>query len=161
MLDFATKNKFDHATGVVSSDLAARKPFIALKVDKLDINKLINIPTSLNNLKIKVNDMDVGKLKAVPLDLKKLINVVDNEVVKNTKLNRRKTKVNNLDKKIPDASTIIHINQYNTDNQILEKNVRDFDKKIRDTSGLVTTVLNTKLSEAENKIQDTSSLVIT
>ena len=161
MLDFATKNKFDHATGVVSSDLAARKPFIALKVDKLDINKLINIPTSLNNLKIKVNDIDVGKLKAVPLDLKKLINVVDNEVVKNTKLNRRKTKVNNLDKKIPHASTIIHINQYNTDNQILEKNVRDFDKKIRDTSGLVTTVLNTKLSEAENKIQDTSSLVIT
>ena len=160
MLDFATKNKFDHATGVDSSDLAARKPFIALKVDKLDINKLINIPTSLNNLKIKVNDIDVGKLKAVPLDLKKLINVVDNEVVKNTKLNRRKTKVNNLDKKIPDASTIIHINQYNTDNQILEKNVRDFDKKIQDASGLVTTVLN-KLSEAENKIPDTSSLVIT
>ena len=160
MLDFATKNKFDHATGVVSSDLAARKPFIALKVDKLDINKLINIPTSLNNLKIKVNDIDVGKLKAVPLDLKKLINVVDNEVVKNTKLNRRKTKVNNLDKKIPDASTIIHINQYNTDNQLLEKNVRDFDKKIQDASGLVTTVLN-KLSEAENKIPDTSSLVIT
>ena len=160
MLDFATKNKFDHATGVVSSDLAARKPFIALKVDKLDINKLINIPTSLNNLKIKVNDIDVGKLKAVPLDLKKLINVVDNEVVENTKLNRRKTKVNNLDKKIPDASTIIHINQYNTDNQLLEKNVRDFDKKIQDASGLVTTVLN-KLSEAENKIPDTSSLVIT
>ena len=160
MLDFATKNKFDHATGVGSSDLAARKPFIALKVDKLDINKLINIPTSLNNLKIKVNDIDVGKLKAVPLDLKKLINVVDNEVVKNTKLNRRKTKVNNLDKKIPDASTIIHINQYHTDNQILEKNVRDFDKKIQDASGLVTTVLN-KLSEAENKIPDTSSLVIT
>ena len=131
-----------------------------MKVDKLDINKLINIPTSLNNLKIKVNDIDVGKLKAVPLDLKKLINVVDNEVVKNTKLNRRKTKVNNLDKKIPDASTIIHINQYNTDNQILEKNVRDFDKKIQDASGLVTTVLN-KLSEAENKIPDTSSLVIT
>ena len=160
MLDFATKNKFDHATGVDSSDLAARKPFIALKVDKLDINKLINIPTSLNNLKIKVNDINVGKLKAVPLDLKKLINVVDNEVVKNTKLNRRKTKVNNLDKKIPHASTIIHINQYNTDNQILEKNVRDFDKKIQDASGLVTTVLN-KLSEAENKIPDTSSLVIT
>ena len=160
MLDFVTKNKFDHATGVDSSDLAARKPFIALKVDKLDINKLINIPTSLNNLKIKVNDIDVGKLKAVPLDLKKLINVVDNEVVKNTKLNRRKTKVNNLDKKIPDASTIIHINQYHTDNQILEKNVRDFDKKIQDASGLVTTVLN-KLSEAENKIPDTSSLVIT
>ena len=160
MLDFATKNKFDHVTGVDSSDLAARKPFIALKVDKLDINKLINIPTSLNNLKIKVNDIDVGKLKAVPLDLKKLINVVDNEVVKNTKLNRRKTKVNNLDKKIPDASTIIHINQYHTDNQILEKNVRDFDKKIQDASGLVTTVLN-KLSEAENKIPDTSSLVIT
>ena len=60
MLDFATKTKFDYATGIDSSDLAARKPFIALKVDKLDINKPINVPTSLNNLKIKVNDIDVN-----------------------------------------------------------------------------------------------------
>ena len=41
--------------------------------------------------------------------------VVDNEVVKNLKFNTLKTKVNNLEKKILDATTVIHINQYNTD----------------------------------------------
>ena len=49
------------------------------EVDKLDINKLVNVPTSLNNLKTKVDDLDVGKLKTVPADLKKLSDVVDNE----------------------------------------------------------------------------------
>ena len=42
-------------TYVDTSDLAAEKDFIALKteVNKLDINKLVNIPTSWNNLKTK------------------------------------------------------------------------------------------------------------
>ena len=70
------------------------------EVDKLDINKLVNVPTSLNNLKTKVDDLDVGKLKAVPVDFKKLSGAVDNEVVKNTKFNTLKTKGNNLEKKI-------------------------------------------------------------
>ena len=41
-----------------------KKEFIALKaeVDKLDINKLVNVPTSLNSLKTKVDDSYVGKL---------------------------------------------------------------------------------------------------
>ena len=91
------------------------------EVDKLDINKLVNVPTSLNNLKAKVDDLDVDKLKTVPVDLNKLSYVVDNEVVKYTKSNTLKTKVNSLEKKIPDATTLIHINQYNTDKQNLEK----------------------------------------
>ena len=57
------------------------------EVDKLDINKLVNVPTSLNNLKTKVDDLDVGKLKTVPVTLKKLSDLVDNEVIKNTKFN--------------------------------------------------------------------------
>ena len=67
------------------------------EVDKLDINKLTNVPTSLNNLKTKIDDVDVGKLKTVSVDLKKLSDIVDNEVVKNTKFNTLKAKVNNLD----------------------------------------------------------------
>ena len=51
------------------------------EVDKLDINKLVNDLTSLSNLKTKIDDSDVGKLKPVPVDLKKLSDVVDNEVV--------------------------------------------------------------------------------
>ena len=40
------------------------------EVDKLDINKLVNVPTGFNNLKTKVigNLLDVGKLKTVPID---------------------------------------------------------------------------------------------
>ena len=55
--------------------------------------------------------------------MKKLSDVVDNEVVKNTKFSRLKTKVNNLEKKIPNATTLIHINQYNTDKQKIEKKI--------------------------------------
>ena len=98
------------------------------EVDKLDIDKLVNIPTSLDNLKTKVNNLDVGKLKTVPIDLKNLSDVADNEVVKNTKFNTLKTKVNNLEKKILDATTLIHINQHNTDKQILEKKSEDLIK---------------------------------
>ena len=106
----------EHATGVDTSDLAAKKDYIALKaeVDTLHNNKLINISTSLNNLKRKVDGLDVAKLKTVPVDLKKLSDVVDNEVVKNTIFNTLKTKVNNLERKIADAITLIHINQHNT-----------------------------------------------
>ena len=53
----------------------------------------------MNNLKAKVDDLDISKLKAVPVDLKNLSDVVDNEVVENTKLNTLKTKVNNLKNK--------------------------------------------------------------
>ena len=53
--------------------------------------------------------------------MKTLSDVVDNEVVKNTKFNTIKTKVNNLVKKISDATTLIHINLYNTDIQNLVK----------------------------------------
>ena len=53
-----------------TSDLAAKKGFIALKVEKLDISKLTNVPTSLNSLKTKVDDLDDGTLKTVPIDLK-------------------------------------------------------------------------------------------
>ena len=71
----------------------------------------MNVPTSLNNLKTKVNHLDVGKLKNVSVDLKELTDVIDNEVIKNKKFNIIKAKVNNLEKKTPDATTLIHINQ--------------------------------------------------
>ena len=49
-------------------------------------------------------------------------------------------KINYLEKKIPDATTLIQINQYYTIKQNLEKNW-DGDKKISDTSDLVTTTV--------------------
>ena len=90
-----------------SSDLPVKKDFVALKakVDKLNIDKLTNVPTSSYSLKTKVDGLDIGKLKTPPVDFEKI-----KEVVKNTKFNTLKTKLNNLEKKIPDAITLIHIN---------------------------------------------------
>ena len=51
--------------------------FLKVEVDKLDINKLDNVPTSLNNLKTKVDDLDVGKLITVPVVLKKKKKISD------------------------------------------------------------------------------------
>ena len=82
-----------------------------VEVDKLDINKLVNVPFSLNKLKTKVDDSNIGKLETAHVDLKKSNDVVDNELVKNTKFNKLKIKINDLEKKIPDATTLIHINQ--------------------------------------------------
>ena len=89
---------------------------------------MINGPTNLNSLKTKVDDLNVGELKTIPVDLKKLSDV-NNEVVYNTKFNTLKTEVNTLKKKIPDVTTLIHINPYNTDKQNLEKKIEDIDKK--------------------------------
>ena len=89
MSHYATKKELEHAAGIDISDLAAKKDFVVLKaeVDKLDINKLVHVSTSLNNMKTKVDDLDVGKLKIVPVDFKKISDVVDNEIVKNKKKN--------------------------------------------------------------------------
>ena len=70
------------------------------EVNKPDINKLVNVPISSNNLKTKVDDLNVGKVKNVPVDLKKLSDVVANTFVKNTKFNTLKTKVNSLKRKL-------------------------------------------------------------
>ena len=44
------------------------------------------------NLEKTVDDFGIRKLKNVPVDLKKSSDVVDNEVVKNAKFNKLKTK---------------------------------------------------------------------
>ena len=61
-------------------------------MDKLDIDKLKNVPTNLKNLKSKVNKLDVHKLAPVPVDLSKLTDALKNDVVKkdvcNTKIKK-------------------------------------------------------------------------
>ena len=43
------------------------------EVDQLDINRLVNVPTSLNNLKTKIGDLDIGKFKTVSIVFKKYV----------------------------------------------------------------------------------------
>ena len=61
------------------------------KVDKLDINKLVNILTGLYILKT-AGDLNVSKLKNVPTDLKQLSLIVCKQVDKNTRFNKLNTK---------------------------------------------------------------------
>ena len=89
------------------------------EVDKLDINKFVDVLIGFNTLKTKADYLDVDKLKTLPIYLKKLSDAVSKEVLKKTLYN----KLNNLKNKIPDATTLIHINQYSTDKQ------SDVDKK--------------------------------
>ena len=49
-----------------------------------------------------------------------------------TKFNTLNPKVNNLEKKIPDTSTLIQSNQYSTDIQSFEKKIGDVNTKIPD-----------------------------
>ena len=76
LTNYATKNELEDAAGVDGSNLAARKDLIALwaEVDKLDINKLVNVLSGLNNLKTKVDNVDSCKLNK--LDIIKLVNVL-------------------------------------------------------------------------------------
>ena len=82
--NYATKPDFKNATGIDTSKFAKKVTLASLKseVDKLDIDKLEKVPTSLNSLKSKVDKLDVDKSVPVPVVLSKLSGVVKNDVVK-------------------------------------------------------------------------------
>ena len=84
--NYATKTDIKNINHVDTSSFASKTNLVNLKteVDKLDIDKLKNLPNNLNNLKTKVDKLDINKLVPVPVDLSKLSNVVKSEVVKKT-----------------------------------------------------------------------------
>ena len=77
----------------------------------------------MNNVKTPGDDLDIDKLKTFPVGSKKLSNVEDNEIAKSANFNTLKAKLNSLGEKIPDATTLIQINPYNTDQQNFEKKI--------------------------------------
>ena len=79
LTNYTTEKELEHAKSTDTPDLAAKKDFIALKAefDQQEINKLVNDPINLNNIKTNVDKLDVGELKTVPKDIKKLSDVAD------------------------------------------------------------------------------------
>ena len=79
---YAAKTDLKNATGVDTSSFAKNTDLANLKwnVDKLDANKLKNVPTNLSNLKSKVDKLDVDKLVPAPVDLSKLSDVFKKDV---------------------------------------------------------------------------------
>ena len=73
-----------NATGVDTSKSAKKVHFGSLKsnLDKLDIDKLKNVPSGGSSLKSKIDKLDVEKLVLAHVDLSKLSDVVKNDVVK-------------------------------------------------------------------------------
>ena len=72
-------------------------------VDKLGIDQLKNVLKILNNLNSKVDKLEVDKLVPVSVDLNKLSDIVKNYVVKKDVC---KTKIKNIEDKIPDITNL-------------------------------------------------------
>ena len=103
--NYATKIDLKNAAGVDTSDFVKKTDLANLKSDgdKLDIDKLKNVPSNLSNLKSKVDKLDVDKLVPVPVDLSKLSDVVKNDVIKKDLYN---AKIKNIEDKIPDITNL-------------------------------------------------------
>ena len=84
MSNYATKRDLKNATGVDTSVFAKRIDLANPKsdLDKLDIDKVKNVPGGLRSLKNKVYQLDVVKLLPVPVDLSKLNDIIKNDVDK-------------------------------------------------------------------------------
>ena len=76
--NYATKADLKKAAGVDTSKFTKKFDLATLKsnVDKLDIDKLKNVPTNLSNLKIKVDKLVADKLVPIPVDVSKLSDAV-------------------------------------------------------------------------------------
>ena len=76
--DYATKADFKNVTAVGTSQFAKEIDLANSKsnVDKLDIDKLKNVPSNLSHLKSKADKLDVDKLVPFPVDLSKLSDLV-------------------------------------------------------------------------------------
>ena len=125
---------------------------------------MVHVDTSnLTTLDTEVDKLDIDKLVAVPTDLSKLSNVVKNDVVKKTTSDKLVVKVNNID-----ANDFVLKTKYQTVKTELENKIpsgNDFVKEakltelenqIPDISNLATKIA---LTTVENKIPDVSNLV--
>ena len=101
--NYATKTDLKDAAGVDTSSFPKKGNLGSLKsnADKLDIDKLKNVPS-------KVDNLDFDMLVPVPVDLSKLSDVVKNDVAIKTEYNELVKKVNNIS--TTDSSNLVKKN---------------------------------------------------
>ena len=146
--NYAKKKDIENITHIDISGFALKINLANLKteVDKLDTDKLSNLPNNLNNLRNEVDKLDTDKLVRISADSSKLSNVVKNEFVKKSEYN---AKIKNIEDKIPDISNLATKTNLNT-------KINEVKNEIPSITGLATT---SALTVVENKIPDTSNLV--
>ena len=140
MSNYATKSDLKNATGVDTSVFAKRIDLANPKsdLDKLDIDKVKNVPGGLRSLKIKVYQLDVVKLLPVPVDLSKLNDIIKNDVDKKDVYN---AKIKNTEHKIPDITKL-------ATNASLNATTNEVKVEIPNITNLATTAA---LTTVENK----------
>ena len=96
--NYAAKTELKNKAGVDTSKFAKNVDLANLKsnIDKLQTDKLKNIPTNFSNLKIKVDKFDVDKLVPVTVDVSNLSDVVKKDVYN--------AKIKNIEDKIPNIT---------------------------------------------------------
>ena len=148
LYNYATKTDLKNATGVDTSSFAKKPDLAHFKsdIDKLDIDKLKNLPNNVSNMKSKVDKLDVDKLVPLPVDLGKLSDIVKNYVVEEYIYN---AKIKNTEDKIPGITNLV--------------TKTTLDAKIDDVEGEIPSITNlatkTALNAVENKRPSVSNLV--
>ena len=148
MSNHATKRGLKNAAGIDLSSFAKKVDLANLNsyVDKLDIDKLKNLPTNLNNLKNKADKLDVDKLVPVPVDFSKLTDALKNNVVKKDVYNG---KIENIEDIIPDITNL-------ATKTTLNAKINEVKAEIPNITNLTTT---RALTAVENKIPSVCNLV--
>ena len=159
----------DHLVGDINVkvDLSNYATKLDIKNISHDDTSSFALKTNLANLKSEVNKLDIDKLVLVPTDLSKLSNVVKNDVVNKDVYDKLVVKVNEID-----TSDFVLKTKYDTGKSELENKIpdtrglskkTDYNTKITEIEGKTPNVTNlatkTALTTIENKIPSVSNLV--
>ena len=138
LYNYATKADLKIATGATSK-FAKKVDLGNLKShgDKLDIEKLKNIPSPLSSTKSKVDKLDVDKLVPVPVDLSKQSDVLKNDIVKKDVCN---SKIKILEDKIPAITNL-------ASNTSLNAKINEVTGKIPSITSLASTIALTAVEK--------------
>ena len=161
LVNYATKTDLKNVTHVDVSSFASK--------------------TNLAALKTEVDKIDVDKLKTTSADLAKLINTIENDVVKKADYNTKVTSIeaqiagltkNTVDNladitrlKAIDTNSFVTRTKFSADTNALDDKIDGVKKKKPNISGLATktslndylktSTFNSKVTEVESKIKDT------
>ena len=152
--NYATKANLKNAKCVDTSKCAKKVDLASLNssVDKLDIDKLKNVPSGLSSLKSKVDKLDIKKLETTPVDLSKLSNAVKNDVFKKSEY---KAKIKSIEGKIPDITNL-------TTKTTLSAKIDEAKGEVHSTTTFATlTALNAEINGVKGKIPNITNLATT
>ena len=159
--NYATKEDLKNITHVDTSSFALKTNLASLKTeaDKLDISKLITVPTDLSKLTNKVANDLVEETDFNNLKSKVDKNKTDNENLETKDNNNdttKKTSINNLKTKVDGIDLTKYVLKSNYDT-----NIGNLELKIPDVSGLLqVSSFNSKVNELENKIKTAEQKLI-